>query len=392
MVATFPTTGNMGRQKMEETLRELLETCGKLQAFQKQLGTGVGVFKLIAEFCDIEAAKFAVQSLHQKTVKEIYIEVVHNTPDIPVNNIVYDNGPITPVRPQGQDDQLVGSMARLGFGSAHSSNPQVHGSGYSVETPSARSFLGANAPQSTPQFVVDGTPYSGTPSYGYPVTPIGPSYYTPSSFVNPYTTVGGQYPPIDGYMNPVSIRPVPWSCPAPYGTWSSPLGNGPRGYGVFGSRTYGGYNPLMTPCHPGLHRRRQVGRSPFSLVLGSQAHNVVDLEKIRQGLDVRTTIMLRNIPNKIDQVMLKSIVDETSLHKYDFMYLRIDFANECNVGYAFINFEDPFDIIDFVKARAGQRWNKFNSDKVAEVSYATIQGKDCLVQKFRNSSVMLEHP
>lgn len=49
--------------------------------------------------------------------------------------------------------------------------------------------------------------------------------------------------------------------------------------------------------------------------------------------------MLRNIPNKIDQVshpcsllflkfmcykaMLKDIVDETSLGKYDFMYLRI---------------------------------------------------------------------
>lgn len=50
--------------------------------------------------------------------------------------------------------------------------------------------------------------------------------------------------------------------------------------------------------------------------------------------------MLRNIPNKIDQVdsfntmvvwstantmqaMLKEIVDETSLGKYDFMYLRI---------------------------------------------------------------------
>ena len=88
--------------------------------------------------------------------------------------------------------------------------------------------------------------------------------------------------------------------------------------------------------------------------------------------------------------MLKEIVDESSLGKYDFMYLRIDFANNCNVGYAFINFEDPIWIIDFVNARAGQRWNRFNSDKVAEVSYATIQGRDCLVQKFRNSSVMFE--
>jgi len=33
--------------------------------------------------------------------------------------------------------------------------------------------------------------------------------------------------------------------------------------------------------------------------------------------------MLRNIPNKIDQSMLKEILDETSQGEYDFMYLRI---------------------------------------------------------------------
>ena len=102
--------------------------------------------------------------------------------------------------------------------------------------------------------------------------------------------------------------------------------------------------------------------------------------------------MLRNIPNKVDQATLKTIVDESSFGRYDFMYLRIDFSNDCNVGYAFINFVDPLDIIDFVIARSNQKWHMFKSDKVAEVSYATIQGRDCLIQKFRNSSVMLEPP
>ncbi|KAI8180266.1 hypothetical protein K4K51_002826 [Colletotrichum sp. SAR 10_75] len=152
----------------------------------------------------------------------------------------------------------------------------------------------------------------------------------------------------------------------------------------------------------------RVNRSPYYNV--TSHHNHVDVNRIREGMDVRTTIMLRNIPNKVDQAMLKRIVDESSWGKYDFMYLRIDFANDCNVGYAFINFVDPLDIVDFVNTRGNQRWNCFKSDKVAEISYASessrlwvamsnpaanqtreaIQGKDCLVQKFRNSSVMLE--
>ncbi|KAI9677582.1 MAG: hypothetical protein M1817_006536 [Caeruleum heppii] len=156
--------------------------------------------------------------------------------------------------------------------------------------------------------------------------------------------------------------------------------------GCYLSITCSGSEPVSPHRHePAAQAQRGVEVDLEHLNLGPR--------RVSQGEMVPTTIMLRNIPNKIDQkAMLKEIVDETSAGKYDFMYLRIDFANNCNVGYAFINFEDPFFIIDFVQARAGLRWNRFNSDKVAEVSYATIQGKDCLVQKFRNSSVMLEHP
>lgn len=53
--------------------------------------------------------------------------------------------------------------------------------------------------------------------------------------------------------------------------------------------------------------------------------------------------------------MLKALLDVTSHGRYDFMYLRIDFANNCNVGHAFINFTDAQSIVPFVLARAGKR-------------------------------------
>ncbi|KAL4723757.1 hypothetical protein ACLX1H_009401 [Fusarium chlamydosporum] len=188
----------------------------------------------------------------------------------------------------------------------------------------------------------------------------------------------------------------PWA-PIAYQFAGGPIANA---YGPF----YGPPTPAMTamthsrtPSYgPGPHmgsfanlsqrRYPRTGRGP-----SRGMNNTVDIYELVAGRDVRTTIMLRNIPNKVDQPLLKRIVDSSSFGKYDFMYLRIDFANDCNVGYAFINFVKAEYIIDFVNAHANKRWNCFKSDKVAEVSYATaIQGKDCLVQKFRNSSVMLE--
>ncbi|XP_048445261.1 protein MEI2-like 1 isoform X2 [Pyrus x bretschneideri] len=116
----------------------------------------------------------------------------------------------------------------------------------------------------------------------------------------------------------------------------------------------------------------------------------LDIERIRHGEDRRTTLMIKNIPNKYTSKMLLAAIDEQCRGIYDFLYLPIDFKNKCNVGYAFINMIDPHQIVPFYKAFNGKKWEKFNSEKVASLAYARIQGKAALIAHFQNSSLMNE--
>ncbi|CAI7629015.1 unnamed protein product [Penicillium glandicola] len=157
------------------------------------------------------------------------------------------------------------------------------------------------------------------------------------------------------------------------------------------SPSFGSPQSPVTPYHLVSKENEVEGKvdiSPASEEGQTSAEHAINLERIRQGLDVRSTVMIRNIPNKITSDQLKSILDESSYGKYDFLYLRMDFTHRCNVGYAFMNFGDAIDIVDLVHARQGKTWPDCISEKRAEVSYATLQGKEALVNKFRNSNVM----
>ncbi|XP_048235997.1 protein MEI2-like 4 isoform X2 [Ricinus communis] len=116
----------------------------------------------------------------------------------------------------------------------------------------------------------------------------------------------------------------------------------------------------------------------------------LDIYRILRGEDNRTTLMIKNIPNKYTSKMLLAAIDERHKGTYDFIYLPIDFKNKCNVGYAFINMTDPKQIVPFYQAFNGKKWEKFNSEKVASLAYARIQGKAALIAHFQNSSLMNE--
>ena len=81
-------------------------------------------------------------------------------------------------------------------------------------------------------------------------------------------------------------------------------------------------------------RKREAVKAPMS-------SNEIDTGRILRGEDTRTTVMLRNVPNKYSQEMMLACIDQSHRGLYDFFYLRIDFATKSNFGYCFINFIDP---------------------------------------------------
>mmetsp|Transcript_29935 Transcript_29935/g.85810 ORF Transcript_29935/g.85810 Transcript_29935/m.85810 type:complete len:496 (+) Transcript_29935:94-1581(+) len=122
-----------------------------------------------------------------------------------------------------------------------------------------------------------------------------------------------------------------------------------------------------------------------------------------RGRDERiqyTTVMLRNIPNKYTRDMLVNQLNTHLRGKFDFLYLPIDFKNGCNVGYGFINFRNVEACRKFVAKFSGVDVSRClpginNSNKVAEVTPARVQGLEDNVKRLRSSPVMQElihHP
>ncbi|WOL03667.1 protein terminal ear1 [Canna indica] len=118
--------------------------------------------------------------------------------------------------------------------------------------------------------------------------------------------------------------------------------------------------------------------------------------------DSRTTVMIRNIPNKYSQKLLLDMLDDHCLQcnvqigdtdghepysAYDFVYLPIDFINKCNVGYGFVNMTSPEAAFRLYKAFHQRPWDVFNSRKICQITYARLQGLEALMAHFKSSNL-----
>jgi len=104
--------------------------------------------------------------------------------------------------------------------------------------------------------------------------------------------------------------------------------------------------------------------------------------------------MLRNIPNKYTQASLLQEIDHLGFEgTYNFFYLPMDVHNRTNVGYAFINFVLLSDMAGFIEAFTDYKFRQHQSQKIARVSPAHVQGflqnvchfSNCAVTRSRNT-------
>ncbi|KAF5176394.1 terminal ear1-like protein [Thalictrum thalictroides] len=117
----------------------------------------------------------------------------------------------------------------------------------------------------------------------------------------------------------------------------------------------------------------------------------------------KTTVMMKNIPNKICLRNLLKVLDNhcslenektqnqnlsEPISEYDFVYLPMDFRSGFNLGYAFVNFTSGNAAVKFYHCFHKLKWENIGFSactKICEVSKARIQGKERLVNHFQRS-------
>ena len=109
----------------------------------------------------------------------------------------------------------------------------------------------------------------------------------------------------------------------------------------------------------------------------------LNLDNIASGKDIRTTIMIRNIPIKYtDEILNETFKDFHG--KYDCLYMPYDYEKNGNKGYAFINFVNPLHILLFHERFNGKKWVHFESPKICELNMAHVQGVNEIQKHAKN--------
>ena len=113
----------------------------------------------------------------------------------------------------------------------------------------------------------------------------------------------------------------------------------------------------------------------------------VDIDKILSLKDNRTTIMIKNIPNKFTRDLLLSTIDQNFKGSYDLFIMPTDGNKNKNFGYSFINFTSSYFIPFFYYMFNKKKWSNTNSQKICEITYSKVQGRENLISHYPNKII-----
>ena len=113
----------------------------------------------------------------------------------------------------------------------------------------------------------------------------------------------------------------------------------------------------------------------------------VNISKILSLEDKRTTIMIKNIPNKFTRSLLLSTIDQNFKGTYDLFILPTDGNRNKNFGYSFINFTSSYFIPYFYFMFNNKKWSSTNSKKICEITYSKVQGRSNLISYYANKII-----
>jgi hypothetical protein len=131
---------------------------------------------------------------------------------------------------------------------------------------------------------------------------------------------------------PFYAQPVP--VPASYGTYHPPLKlEAPLQTDPPHHADDIIYRTDPSPASPSPSRLTRAVISPRSSTNNAQEssspseRNQLNISLIEDGRDTRTTVMIKNIPNKMSDKDLIVFIGKVCPRKIDFLYLRMDFQN-----------------------------------------------------------------
>jgi len=134
----------------------------------------------------------------------------------------------------------------------------------------------------------------------------------------------------------------------------------------------------------------------------------INPQEIESGKDMRTTVMLRNIPKHCTHEAFLDMIESCGLaEQYTFLYMPFDKRRNLHCGFAFVDFQSPLDVLALFSAMQLDAWRPLVESAMATMaiiaaadntqvislappaaSYARLQGLAELEKHFGSSNVM----